>query len=430
MELSLASKKIGHSATLAMNELIAAKRENGETVYHMGFGQSPFPVHRLVRKALCDNSWRQSYLSTQGILPLRQAVSTFYNEMFQLEYAPDQIVVGPGSKPLMFAALTVLDGPIFLPAPSWVSYQHMGRFLDRDVHHLRTTSADSYRLTPEVLSSGLKEQAPDKEKQKVLVLNYPCNPTGHSFDAELLKEIAEVAKEHNVVVLSDEIYALTHFSDQSHHSIAEFYPERTLITGGLSKDRSLGGYRLGVLLLPEGERDLLRTILAVASEIWSSVASPIQYAAIEAYRTDTGLVEYIRECTGVHELVTRYVFGRLRRAGVSCPYPQGGFYLFPDWNNRRSALNKIGVKTSVNLATHLLEDYLVSSLPGSEFGMPSEDLCLRLATVDYDGRAALRRFHRSPDAACKNPDKFVTAIAPSVVEACNRLEQFSLSLTQ
>lgn len=429
MELSFASRRLTPSATLAMNELIAAKRENGEQVYHMGFGQSPFPVHRLVRKALCENSWRQNYLSTQGILPLRQAVSEFYKTMFNLEYAPNQIVVGPGSKPLMFTVLTALNGPIFLPAPSWVSYQHMGRFLDREVHHVKTTSEDSYRLTPEALLDALEKCAPERSAQKVLVLNYPCNPTGHSFDAEQLRELADVARANNVLVLSDEIYALTHFSDQIHHSIAEFYPEGTLITGGLSKDRSLGGYRLGVLLLPEGEEELLRTILAVASEIWSSVASPIQYAAIEAYRTDTGLVDYIIECARVHELVTRYVFNRLKKSGVSCPYPQGGFYLFPDWNSQRAALSEGGVKSSSDLARHLLEQYLVSSLPGSEFGMPPDDLCLRLATVDYDGKSALRRYHRSPESANKNPEKFVSAIAPSVIEACARLEHFSLSLT-
>ena len=428
MKLSFASKKLPPSATLAMNELIALKRESGEQVYHMGFGQSPFPVHKLVRRALCENSWRQNYLSTQGILPLRQAVSAFYRAMFQLEYAPEQIVVGPGSKPLMFAALTSLEGPIFLPAPSWVSYQHMGRFLDREVHHVKTTSADSYRLTPEALDSALKSHAPDKKEQKVLVLNYPCNPTGHCFSPHQLKKLAEVAKDNNMLVLSDEIYALTHFRDQTHHSIAEFYPEGTLVTGGLSKDRSLGGYRLGVLLLPKGERELLQTVLAVASEIWSSVASPIQYAAIEAYRTDTGLVDYMRECAEVHELVTRYAFGRLQRAGVSCPYPQGGFYLFPDWNDKRPALYRLGVKTSADLARHLLDRYLVSSLPGSEFGMPPDDLCLRLASVDYNGQIALRRYHRYPEAACRKPDKFVEAVAPSVVEGCNRLEEFSRSL--
>ncbi|NHJ14178.1 MAG: aminotransferase class I/II-fold pyridoxal phosphate-dependent enzyme [Candidatus Thorarchaeota archaeon] len=428
LELSLASKKLPPSATLAMNELIAAKRESGEMIYHMGFGQSPFPVHPLVRKALCKNSWRQDYLPTQGVHHLRQTVSEFYRTLFSLEYTPEQIVIGPGSKPLMFAALTALNGPIFLPAPSWVSYQHMGHFLDRDVYHVRTTSEDSYRLTPETLQNSIKENTPDKSKQKVLVLNYPCNPTGHSFDASHLKELAEIAKENNMLVLSDEIYALTHFRDHEHQSMAKFYPEGTLITGGLSKDRSLGGYRLGVLLLPAGEKELLRAILAIGSEIWSSVASPIQYAAIEAYRTDTGLVEYIRDCAGVHEIVTRYSYQRLRNAGVSCPYPKGGFYLFPDWNSQRASLNSLGVTTSNELAHYLLKEYLVSSLPGSEFGMPPSDLCLRLATVDYDGSMALRRFRRDQTAAHHAPEKFVLKVAPSVVEACNRLERFSSAL--
>jgi len=248
VEVSFSAKRIVPSATLAINELISTIRETGEQVYHMGFGESPFPVHKRVRKALCENSWRQKYLPTQGILELRQQISNFYQSIFEMEYAPEQIIVGPGSKPLMFAALTALDGPIFLPAPSWVSYQHMGRFLSRDVHHIVTSSNNSYRLEPEKLENALREHSHDKDQQKVLVLNYPCNPTGHTFTAQELKELADLAREFNVIVVSDEIYALTHFRDQEHHSMAKFYPEGTLVTSGLSKDRSLGGYRLGTLL--------------------------------------------------------------------------------------------------------------------------------------------------------------------------------------
>jgi histidinol-phosphate/aromatic aminotransferase/cobyric acid decarboxylase-like protein len=233
MEVSISAKQIVPSATLAINELITALREQGEHIYHMGFGESPFPVHALIRKALCENSWRQKYLPTQGIIELREEICRFYQKMFDMPCSPSQIVVGPGSKPLMFAALTALDGPIFLPAPSWVSYQHMGHFLSREVHHIVTNSANCYRLEPESLENSLREHAPDRKQQKVLVLNYPCNPTGHTFSAQQLREITDIAREHNVVVLSDEIYALTHFRDQEHHSIAKFYPEGTLSTSGL-----------------------------------------------------------------------------------------------------------------------------------------------------------------------------------------------------
>lgn len=428
LDVSFSAKQIVPSATLAINELITTIRERGEKVYHMGFGESPFPVHSLVRKALCENSWRQRYLPTQGIIELREQVSKFYQTMFGLQYAPEQIVIGPGSKPLMFAALTALDGPIFLPAPSWVSYQHMGRFLSRDVHHIVTFSEHSYRLEPELLELAIRAHAPDRDQQKVLVLNYPCNPTGHSFSAQQLREIVDVAREYNVIILSDEIYALTHFRDQEHHSVAEFYPDGALVSSGLSKDRSLGGYRLGTLLLPADETPLLRSILAVGSELWSCVSAPIQYAGIEAYRTDTKLVDYMRDCAIIHELVTRYVYQRIHDMGISCPYPQGAFYLFPDWNNQKEELKKKGVTTSGELAKHLLKNWFLASLPGSEFGMPPDDLSIRLATVDYDGATALKEFQKNRKSAIRNPKEFVLSIAPSVVDGCNQLEKFNAEL--
>jgi aspartate/methionine/tyrosine aminotransferase len=430
VDISSSTEQVAPSATLAINEFIATLRERGEKVYHMGFGESPFPVHSLIQKAVCENSWRQSYLSTQGISQLRGQISKFYKAMLDLQYSPEQIVVGPGSKSLMFAALAALDGPILLPAPSWVSYQHIGRFLSREVHHMLTSSKNSYRLTPELLTNTIQQNAPDPGQQKILVLNYPCNPTGHSFSAQQLRGLADVARENNVIILADEIYALIHFHDQEHHSIAKFYPEGTLITGGLSKDRSLGGYRLGALLLPEGEDQLLNTLLALASEIWSCVSAPVQYAGIEAYRTDTGIVEYIRNCATIHEVVTRYVYNRIQTMGLSCPSPQGAFYMMPDWNQHKETLRTKGITTSNELARHLLEKYHVSSLPGSEFGMPAEDLCLRLATVDYKGDLALDTFLKDRDSLVENPEQFVASIAPSVVEGCNQLEQFTSQLNE
>ncbi|MFX1368259.1 MAG: pyridoxal phosphate-dependent aminotransferase [Promethearchaeota archaeon] len=428
MELSFSAKKIVPSATLAINELIAQLKEQGEQILHMGFGEAPFPVHPLVRKALCDNSWRQKYLPVQGILPLREQISRFYQSMFDLRYASEQIIVGPGSKPLMFAALTALDGPIFLPAPSWVSYQHMGRFLDREVYDLPTNVDESYRLSPGALEGALEQYAPDPAQQKVLVLNYPCNPTGHSFSANQLKDLARVARENNIIVLSDEIYALTHYSDQEHQSMAKFYPEGTIITGGISKDRSLGGYRLGVLLLPADEKALLRSILAVGSEIWSSVSAPIQYAGIEAYRTDTELIEYMQDCAKVHELMTRYVHRKIDAGGISCPPPRGAFYLFPDWNNCRAALKDKGISTSADLAKYLLRELLLASLPGLEFGMPPTHLSLRLATVDYDGAEALEFFQKDRDSALGDPDGFVSSTAPRLERASDLLVEFTTKL--
>jgi aspartate aminotransferase len=183
------------------------------------------------------------------------------------------------------------------------------------------------------------------------------------------------------------------------------------------------------LLLPSDEKDLLRCILALGSEIWSSVSAPIQYAGIEAYRTDTELVDYMRNCAIIHELVTRYVYQRIHDMGISCPYPQGAFYLFPDWNGQRDELRKKGVTTSHELAHYLLKNWFLASLPGSEFGMPPTDLSLRLATVDYNGEVAYKSFQRRRKLAIKDPAGFVESIAPSVVEGCNQLERFMSQLS-
>nr|KXH74069.1 MAG: hypothetical protein AM324_06100 [Candidatus Thorarchaeota archaeon SMTZ1-83] len=425
MDLSSAAWQLPKSPTLAMNERIARMRERGEEILHMGFGESPFPAHPRIQRALIDNAWRRSYLPTQGILPLREQVSIFYQTMLGLHYDSDQIVIGPGSKSLMFAALAALEGPVFLPAPSWVSYQHMAKFLGREVHHIPTDPENSYRLTPSELDEALRKNTLANPNQKILVLNYPCNPTGHSFSKWQLRELSSVAREHNVAVLSDEIYALTTYHDHRHHSIAEFYPEGTLITGGLSKDRSLGGYRLGVLLLPEGEEKLLNSIVGIGSEIWSCVSSPIQYAAVEAYGTDRELLTYIRDCATIHELVTKYAHTRIREAHVDCASPQGAFYLFPDWRNYREPLKAMGVVTSEDLSEHLLVEHKVAALPGSDFGMSQDDLSLRLSTVDYDGKEAYDLFLLERKNALNDSNWFVNKAAPRVVQACTQIAAFT-----
>ena len=425
LELSPFAKEAKPSATLAINERIVKKRAAGEKILHMGFGESPFPVHPNVRKALCDNSDKKSYLPTQGILPLRERISSFYQKMFKLEYLPDQICVGPGSKILLFAALAALDGPLLLPAPSWVSYQHQSRLLQKEVVAVETSVENSYRVTPESFEDAIQETSTYPSKQKLLLLNYPCNPTGHSFSASQLKELAAVARDYNVIILSDEIYGLTSYTEQEHHSIAEYYPEGTLVFGGLSKDRSLGGYRVGVVLLPEGQDELLRTMVSIGSETWSCVVAPIQYAAIEAYKANAEIINYIKDCAMIHEIVTKYAHHRLMDSGIRCPPPQGAFYLFPDWNEYRETLTGKSIDTSDELSNVLIDFWNVACLPGSEFGMPIDYLCVRLAIVDYNGETALNTFQEDHKGAIVNPELFIKKVAPRIVETCDQLEKFT-----
>ncbi|MFW9915630.1 MAG: pyridoxal phosphate-dependent aminotransferase [Candidatus Thorarchaeota archaeon] len=426
LDLSPRASQLKPSATLAINEMVRERRAKGEDILHLGLGESPFPVHPHVRRALCENADKKSYLPVQGIHPLREKISTFYQRMFNLNYSPEQIIVGPGSKILLFDALMALEGSFFLSIPSWVSYQHQASLIGKSIKYVECKAEESYLLNPKTLENAISDFDPNPTKQKILLLNYPCNPTGTSFSAAQLKEIAMVAREHNMIILSDEIYGLITFEGHEHHSIAEFYPEGTIITGGMSKDRSLGGFRLGVMLLPEGENALKRAILSIGSETWSSVAAPIQYASLAAYETDDqAILEHMRDCAAIHAVVTQYVHHRLQQAGISCPAPQGAFYLFPDWNNYRETLEKMGIRTSIELSKRLLDTWGLATLPGFEFGVDSTNLCIRIAIVDYDGEIALKCFQDNRHMAKSHPEPFVNTVAPRIVQACDQFEKFT-----
>ncbi len=429
MEITPEITRLKPSATLAMNELVVQKRNEGQKVYHMGFGESPFPVHESVKKALSMHADKKYYAPTQGILTLRKQICDFYKQVYRLEFMPDQVLIAPGSKSLIYNLIVALEGPLLLPSPSWVSYQHQAHLAHKEIMLLITSPDTSYLITPSMLLASLKNASMDQLSQKLLLLNYPCNPTGQSYSENQLKELVPILKQNNIIVISDEIYSLISYNNHVHHSLAEYYPEGTLITGGISKDRSLGGYRFGVLLIPQGNENVKRSILSIASEIWSSASSPIQHAVIEAYKSNK-MLGYIQICTRIHEMMTNYVYKRLNEAKISCVPPKGGFYLFPDWNNKKSSLKSMNLHTSYDLAEYLLETYNLASLPGVEFGMAKSDLSLRLSTVDYDGSLVLNKFMENLSTIEKNSSEFISEFAPNLVASCDILEEFTSSLKE
>ncbi|MHA1944912.1 MAG: aminotransferase class I/II-fold pyridoxal phosphate-dependent enzyme, partial [Candidatus Hodarchaeales archaeon] len=176
--------------------------------------------------------------------------------------------------------------------------------------------------------------------------------------------------------------------------------------------------------------DVKRSILSIISEIWSSASSPIQYAAIDAYRPDKEMLSYIQICTRIHKIMTNYVYNRLIEAGISCVSPKGGFYLFPDWNDKKKLLKRMDLTTSKKLAKFLLKTYNLATLPGSEFGMPKKNLCLRLSTVDYDGNLVLNEYKERASTIDENPLEFVNEFAPNLVVACDIFEKFTSSLNK
>ena len=174
----------------------------GETVYHLGFGESRFPPHPKILRALAANSARRSYLPTAGIPELRQAIADFHTRHWGRKVSADQVIVAPGSKALLFAFQLALAGPTILHTPSWVSYAPQARLLGRPVLRIPSSPHDDHRLDPARLKRLLRESG---QGQRMLILNSPNNPTGQMLEPALLAEIAAVCRQENLLVLSDEI---------------------------------------------------------------------------------------------------------------------------------------------------------------------------------------------------------------------------------
>lgn len=403
------------SATMEINERSERLIGEGRQVLRLGLGQSPFPVPAPVVEALRNNAARKAYLEVRGLAALRAAVAEYHRRAGTGTPTADDVIVGPGSKELLFLLQVVFDGELIVPTPAWVSYPPQARILGRRVRYLATTAESGWRVEPGALDRLCVE---GKSQPRVLILNYPGNPSGTTYDGPRLAAIAEVARRHRLIVLSDEIYGELHFAAR-HESIARHYPEGTIVSGGLSKWCGAGGWRLGTFTVPRPLRGLLDAMAAVASETYTTTSAPIQYAAVRAFEGGLELERYLWNARRILSALARDLAGRLRAAGIAVAEPEGGFYLFPDFGPLRARLEARGIADSAALAAALLDDTAVAALPGVAFHRPLEELTLRVAYVDFDGARALAAAETLGAEAID--DEFLARHCGAVVEAGKRI---------
>lgn len=419
--------QLAPSATLQINERIRTLWAEGRTVYHFAFGESRFPVHPLLKAALAAHAGANAYLPVQGLPALRQAIARYYSAKLGTTYTPAQVLVTPGSKAALFAVQMALDADLLLPTPSWVSYGPQARLLGRRVHSIAGSAADDYALTLAAIDAAAQQAA---GRPRLLVLNGYNNPTGRDVDPALLAALADYCRANNILILSDEIYALVPHPGETHRSPAQYYPEGTVVVGGLSKHLSLGGWRLGHALLPAGSEALMRALTVIAGEIWSTASAPIQHAAVVAYSGEPAIETYVAECAAVQAVRTRYIYEMLSELGIRCAPPQGAFYLFPNFDRFRAPLARHGVTTSPELAEFLLERYGLALLPGSAFNVPAHELSLRLASsfvdMEDDARAeALLAAWRAE----RNPERLIADHHPTLHVALEQFRRFVDDMT-
>ena len=417
ISINEAVKQLKPSATLAINQKVKALRAKGKRIVHFGFGQSPFPVHESVVNALKEHADCNHYLPTTGLPELKQQISLFLKKYQDINFSADNIYIGPGSKELLFQTKYILNSLFLIPRGSWVSYLPQVKIKNAEHLILETFFEDDFKLTPAVLETHCRKHP---EVQKTLILNSPNNPTGASYTKGELEALAKVCKAHHIIVMSDEIYSQINFESACSPSISHFYPEATIVFGGLSKVFSAGGYRLGFMALPQTLSYLDAYYKAMFSETFSAVAAPVQYAAIEAYKMKPELQLYIKQCTQILDGISSYIFSGLTAAGIKCTQARGAFYMMIDFEHYREKLVKSGITTSMALADVLLEKYGIALLPSTDFYFDEKQLIFRLAFVDFNGESVYNAYVKDQ----KIDEDFIKTLCPDIYLGMNKIRDF------
>ena len=397
------------SSTLKINELSKKLEFEGKKIFRFGFGQSPFQVPDDIVEELKKNAHQNTYLPMQGLEDLRKVVAKHISKKKNYDYSPENVIIGPGSKELMFLLHVLFDGEIILPAPSWVSYAPQAILGRNKVTILQTTRENNWFPTGEELEKLILK---DRKKNYLLFLNSPNNPSGQV--CKNLKEISVLTEKYNLIVLSDEIYSELSF-DNNFQSISQFCPDKTIISTGLSKWCGAGGWRLGYFVLPDSLNKIRDKLNVLASETFSAVSAPIQYAAIVAYKNDHN--EYINNSKKILSAVGNYVYKNLKSNKVLINKSEGGFYLMPEFLNTT-------FKSSIEMCDNILKETGVALLPGSDFGFNKDKMLARLSFTDFNGM----EFMNNLNSETKIDDDLIKKLAPKITEGVKRLKNWSDSL--
>ncbi len=321
------------------------------------------------------------YTSNAGLAALREEISAYLERRFDLRYdSKSQIIVTVGGSEAIDITMRALLNPgdeVIIPVPSFVCYGPLASMTGATPVFVETKSEDGFKLTPELLRANLTERT------KIVVLPYPCNPTGGIMEQADYEAIVEILRGTEVMLLSDEIYAeLTygqhHFSPAN---LSELY-ERTVVVNGFSKSHAMTGWRLGYVCGPE---PIIKQMLKLHQFGIMSAPTTSQYAAIEAMRSGDEDIEKMRD---EYDGRRRYLVEGFRQLGLPCEEPKGAFYVFPD-------IRGTGL-TSDEFCEQFLMAERVAVIPGSAFGQGGEGFvraCYSASMQDLgEALARLKRF--------------------------------------
>ena len=356
-------------------------------VISLGVGEPDFPTPWEIRKAgiLSLEAGKTRYTANRGLEQLRKEIAAWMERKYGLSYDPSgEILVTVGGSEAIDGAIRAVVCPgdeVIIPQPSYVCYEPLVRLSGGVPVILETTAEHDFRVTPEMLRGALTERT------KLLILPYPCNPTGGIMERADLEALAEILRGTDVLVLSDEIYSELTFGGKRHVSPAavDGMKERTVVVNGFSKTFSMTGWRMGFAC---GPAELMKQITKIHQFAIMCAPTTAQYAAVEALRHGDDAVEAMKE---EYDMRRRLIVSGFNRLGLFCREPMGAFYAFP-------CIRSTGL-TSDEFCERLLYAERVAVVPGTAFGQGGEGFIRASYCYSTDHiREALRRIGRFLDS--------------------------------
>ena len=367
MQLSKKAGNINPSITLAITAKADELKSQGVDVVSFGAGQPDFNTPENIIQAAIKamHEGKTKYTAAGGILELKQTICNKFKNDNNLEYKPSQITISTGAKQCLANAFMAILNPedeVLIPVPYWVSYPELVKLADGVPVLVETSKENNYKYT----ISDLEKATTDKTK--AILINSPNNPTGTIYNEEELLEIANFAKQHNLLIISDEIYEKLIYDGEKHISIAalnEDAYERTIVINGVSKTYSMTGWRLGYVAASE---KITKLMTSIQSHMTSNVNTIAQYAAIEALN---GPIEDLNNMIKEFENRRNFMIYKLEKLNeVSIIKPSGAFYIMVNISSYLNTTFKEQViNNSVDFAKILLDEEKVAVIPGTGFGL-------------------------------------------------------------
>jgi len=365
MKLAKRVSSLTPSSTLAITAKAKELKAAGHDVIGLGAGEPDFntPQHIIDAAVKAMNEGHTKYTPSGGLAGLKQVIIKKFQEDQNLSYEPSELIVCVGAKHALYTLFQVIldeGDEVIIPTPYWVSYPEQVKLAGGVPVYVEGLEENEFKITPEQLKSVVTERT------KAVIINSPSNPTGMIYTKQELEELGKVCLEHDILIVSDEIYEKLVYGNHRHVSIAEISPElkkQTVIINGVSKSHSMTGWRIGYAA---GDKEIIRAMTDLASHSTSNPTSIAQYATIAAYSGSQDAVEEMRKA---FEERLNIIYEKLIQIpGFTCVKPQGAFYLFP---NAKEAATLAGYNNVDELVEALLEEAKVALVPGSGFGAPN-----------------------------------------------------------